>query len=127
MKSLSSDTKQELCQALEDQTGGWESLAHALGLGILTSAFRLSSCPAGKLLDSYEVSGGTVRELVEGLKHVGNSSAVSLLQAVCKEPEAVHTTPQLTGPVLCKSIQGLTLGSHQEESGICDSGVETSF
>uniref|UniRef100_A0A8C1ZCI3 Nuclear factor of kappa light polypeptide gene enhancer in B-cells 1 n=1 Tax=Cyprinus carpio TaxID=7962 RepID=A0A8C1ZCI3_CYPCA len=92
MKSLSSDTKQELCQALEDQTGGWESLAHALGLGILTSAFRLSSCPAGKLLDSYEVSGGTVRELVEGLKHVGNSSAVSLLQAVCKEPEAVHTT-----------------------------------
>uniref|UniRef100_A0A8C1ZC58 Nuclear factor of kappa light polypeptide gene enhancer in B-cells 1 n=1 Tax=Cyprinus carpio TaxID=7962 RepID=A0A8C1ZC58_CYPCA len=94
MKSLSSDTKQELCQALEDQTGGWESLAHALGLGILTSAFRLSSCPAGKLLDSYEVSGGTVRELVEGLKHVGNSSAVSLLQAVCKEPEAVHTTPQ---------------------------------
>uniref|UniRef100_A0A673IYL5 Nuclear factor NF-kappa-B p105 subunit-like n=1 Tax=Sinocyclocheilus rhinocerous TaxID=307959 RepID=A0A673IYL5_9TELE len=99
MKSLSSDTKQELCQALEGQTGGWESLAHALGLGILTSAFRLSSCPAGKLLDSYEVSGGTVRELVEGLKHVGNSSAVSLLQAMCKEPEAVHTTPQLTGNI----------------------------
>lgn len=59
MKSLSSDTKQELCQALEDQTGGWESLAHALGLGILTSAFRLSSCPAGKLLDSYEVNSFT--------------------------------------------------------------------
>uniref|UniRef100_A0A672P788 Nuclear factor kappa B subunit 1 n=1 Tax=Sinocyclocheilus grahami TaxID=75366 RepID=A0A672P788_SINGR len=99
MKSLSSDTKQELCQALEGQTGGWESLAHALGLGILTSAFRLSTCPARKLLDSYEVSGGTVRELVEGLKHVGNSSAVSLLQAMCKEPEAVHTTPQLTGNI----------------------------
>ncbi len=59
MKSLSSDTKQELCQALEEQTGGWESLAQALGLGILTSAFRLSSCPAGKLLDSYEVSSFT--------------------------------------------------------------------
>ncbi|XP_048032810.1 nuclear factor NF-kappa-B p105 subunit isoform X2 [Megalobrama amblycephala] len=127
MNSLSSDTKQELCQALEGQTEGWESLAHALGLGILTSAFRLSSCPAGKLLDSYEVSGGTVHELVEGLKHIGNSSAVSLLQAVCKETEAVQTTPQLTGPGLCKSIQGLTLGPHQEESGICDSGVETSF
>uniref|UniRef100_A0A8C1LZ05 Nuclear factor of kappa light polypeptide gene enhancer in B-cells 1 n=1 Tax=Cyprinus carpio TaxID=7962 RepID=A0A8C1LZ05_CYPCA len=105
-ESLSSDTKQELCQALEGQTGGWESLAHALGLGILTSAFRLSSCPAGKLLDSYEVSGGTVRELVEGLKHVGNSSAVSLLQAMCKEPEAVHTTPQLTG-----NIDGAFLGN----------------
>ncbi|XP_043112590.1 nuclear factor NF-kappa-B p105 subunit [Puntigrus tetrazona] len=127
MNSLSSDTKQELCQALEEQTGGWESLAHALGLGILTSAFRLSPCPAGKLLDSYEVSGGTVRELLEGLKHVGNSSAVGLLQAVCKEPEAVHSTTQFTGPGLCKSIQGLKLGHHQEESGICDSGVETSF
>ncbi|XP_077103665.1 nuclear factor NF-kappa-B p105 subunit isoform X1 [Siphateles boraxobius] len=127
MKSLSSDTKQELCQALEGHTGGWESLAHALGLGILTSAFRLSSCPAGKLLESYEVSGGTVCELLEGLKHVGNSSAFSLLQAVCKEAEAVYTTPQLTVPGLCKSILGLTLGPHQEESGICDSGVETSF
>lgn len=41
-----------------------------------------------------------MRELLEGLKHVGNSSAVSLLQAVCKEPEAVHTTPQLTGNVV---------------------------
>lgn len=45
------------------------------------------------------MSGGTVRELVEGLKHVGNSNAVSLVQAVCKEPEAVHTTTQLTGNI----------------------------
>ncbi|XP_055034514.2 nuclear factor NF-kappa-B p105 subunit [Misgurnus anguillicaudatus] len=125
MSSLSCETKQDLCQALEEQTGGWESLAHALGLGILTSAFKLSSCPAGKLLDSYEVSGGTVRDLIEGLKQVGNSCAVSLLQAVCKEAET--TPPQLTGPELCKAIQGLTLGSQREESGICDSGVETSF
>ncbi|XP_051513577.1 nuclear factor NF-kappa-B p105 subunit-like isoform X3 [Myxocyprinus asiaticus] len=127
MQSLSCKMKQDLCQTLEEQTGGWESLAHALGLGILTNAFKLSSCPAGKLLDSYEVSGGTVCDLVEGLKSVGNSSAVSLLQAVCKETEAIHTTPQLAGPGLCKTIQGLALGPHQEESGICDSGVETSF
>ncbi|XP_051506520.1 nuclear factor NF-kappa-B p105 subunit-like isoform X2 [Myxocyprinus asiaticus] len=127
MMSLSSEMKQDLCQALEEQKGGWESLAYALGLGILTSAFKVSSCPAGKLLDSYEVSGGTVHDLVEGLKHVGNSSAVSLLQALCKETEAIHTTPQLAGAGLCKTIQGLMLASHHEESGVCDSGVETSF
>ncbi|XP_052005366.1 nuclear factor NF-kappa-B p105 subunit-like [Xyrauchen texanus] len=129
MKSLSSEMKQDLCQALEEQRGGWESLAYALGLGILTSAFKVSSCPAGKLLDSYEVSGGTVLDLVEGLKHVGNSSAVSLLQALYKETEAIHTTTQLTVPGLCETIHGLTLGPHHEESGVCDSGVgvETSF
>lgn len=56
MGSLSCEVKRDLCQALAEQTGGWENLARALGLGILTSAFRLSSCPAGKLLDSYEVN-----------------------------------------------------------------------
>lgn len=127
MGSLSCEVKQDLCQALGEQTGGWESLAHALGLGILTSAFRLSSCPAGKLLDSYEVSGGTVNDLIEGLKQVGNGCAVSLLHSVCKETEAAQAPPQLAGAELFKAIQGLTLGRQQEESGICDSGVETSF
>lgn len=32
-----------------------------------------------------------------------------------------------SGAELYKAIQGLTLGRQQEESGICDSGVETSF
>uniref|UniRef100_A0A674DBP3 Nuclear factor kappa B subunit 1 n=1 Tax=Salmo trutta TaxID=8032 RepID=A0A674DBP3_SALTR len=54
MQSLGSDTKRALCQALECPEGGWESLAHILGLGILNSAFRLSSSPASTLLDSYE-------------------------------------------------------------------------
>uniref|UniRef100_A0A4W5PAP8 Nuclear factor kappa B subunit 1 n=1 Tax=Hucho hucho TaxID=62062 RepID=A0A4W5PAP8_9TELE len=48
------NTKRALCQALECPEGGWESLAHILGLGILNSAFRLSSSPASTLLDSYE-------------------------------------------------------------------------
>ncbi|XP_056626427.1 nuclear factor NF-kappa-B p105 subunit isoform X1 [Triplophysa dalaica] len=127
MDRLSCEVKQDLCQALEEQAGGWESLARALGLGILTSAFRLSSSPAGKLLDSYEVSGGMVHDLIEGLKQVGNSCAVSLLQSVCKETNVAQAPPQLAGPELYKAIQGLTLGRQQEEGGICDSGVETSF
>uniref|UniRef100_A0A674DAL0 Nuclear factor kappa B subunit 1 n=1 Tax=Salmo trutta TaxID=8032 RepID=A0A674DAL0_SALTR len=55
MQSLGSDTKRALCQALECPEGGWESLAHILGLGILNSAFRLSSSPASTLLDSRPV------------------------------------------------------------------------
>uniref|UniRef100_A0A8C8CAH0 RHD domain-containing protein n=1 Tax=Oncorhynchus tshawytscha TaxID=74940 RepID=A0A8C8CAH0_ONCTS len=54
MQSLGSDTKRALCQALECPEDGWEMLAHILGLGILNSAFRLSSSPASTLLDSYE-------------------------------------------------------------------------
>uniref|UniRef100_A0A8C7F6C9 Nuclear factor kappa B subunit 1 n=1 Tax=Oncorhynchus kisutch TaxID=8019 RepID=A0A8C7F6C9_ONCKI len=57
MQSLGSDTKRALCQALECPEDGWEMLAHILGLGILNSAFRLSSSPASTLLDSYEVVG----------------------------------------------------------------------
>uniref|UniRef100_A0A8B9KBI4 Nuclear factor of kappa light polypeptide gene enhancer in B-cells 1 n=1 Tax=Astyanax mexicanus TaxID=7994 RepID=A0A8B9KBI4_ASTMX len=55
MRSLSVETKRALCQCLEESVGGWESLAHALGLGILTKAFCLSPRPASTLLDSYEV------------------------------------------------------------------------
>uniref|UniRef100_A0AAY4E350 RHD domain-containing protein n=1 Tax=Denticeps clupeoides TaxID=299321 RepID=A0AAY4E350_9TELE len=80
LRTLAPETKQSLCQALEERDGGWESLAHTLGLGVLATAFRLSPSPAVTLLDSYEVSGGTVRELLEGLKQVGNRSALSLLQ-----------------------------------------------
>uniref|UniRef100_A0A8C8EJ50 RHD domain-containing protein n=1 Tax=Oncorhynchus tshawytscha TaxID=74940 RepID=A0A8C8EJ50_ONCTS len=52
---MSLNTKRALCQALECPEDGWEMLAHILGLGILNSAFRLSSSPASTLLDSYEV------------------------------------------------------------------------
>uniref|UniRef100_A0A8C7F6C7 Nuclear factor kappa B subunit 1 n=1 Tax=Oncorhynchus kisutch TaxID=8019 RepID=A0A8C7F6C7_ONCKI len=58
MQSLGSDTKRALCQALECPEDGWEMLAHILGLGILNSAFRLSSSPASTLLDSYEQLAG---------------------------------------------------------------------
>uniref|UniRef100_A0A8B9KC65 Nuclear factor of kappa light polypeptide gene enhancer in B-cells 1 n=1 Tax=Astyanax mexicanus TaxID=7994 RepID=A0A8B9KC65_ASTMX len=71
MRSLSVETKRALCQCLEESVGGWESLAHALGLGILTKAFCLSPRPASTLLDSYEVvlqlsSDGFTREFHHG-------------------------------------------------------------
>ncbi|KAI4897514.1 hypothetical protein NFI96_015906, partial [Prochilodus magdalenae] len=124
MRSLSVETKQALCQCLEESAGGWESLAHALGLGILTIAFRLSPRPAFTLLDSYEVSGGTVRELFTGLKSIGNSGAVSILQehCVCEENDDTLASDQ----ALSEGLQELKLAP-LDEAGVCDSGVETSF
>uniref|UniRef100_A0A674DBD7 Nuclear factor kappa B subunit 1 n=1 Tax=Salmo trutta TaxID=8032 RepID=A0A674DBD7_SALTR len=98
MQSLGSDTKRALCQALECPEGGWESLAHILGLGILNSAFRLSSSPASTLLDSYEVSGGKVKDLLEGLRTVGNCSALTVLEgALCEAEQAPQSTTKLLG------------------------------
>ncbi|XP_076147710.1 nuclear factor NF-kappa-B p105 subunit isoform X1 [Alosa pseudoharengus] len=125
MRSLGPEVKQALCAALEEQRGGWESLAHSLGLGVLTTAFRLSPSPAGTLLASYEVSGGTVHELLESLRLVGNSSALKVLQRhrpPAPVPPPEHPT-HATG--LSEDMLGLKLG--HEENGACDSGVETSF
>uniref|UniRef100_A0A667ZXN7 Nuclear factor kappa B subunit 1 n=1 Tax=Myripristis murdjan TaxID=586833 RepID=A0A667ZXN7_9TELE len=85
------DVKAALCRSLEVD-GGWESLAHSLGLGILNSAFRLSPSPAATLLDSYEVSGGTVRDLLAGLRSVGNCAALSVLEGALRHLEAEEET-----------------------------------
>uniref|UniRef100_A0A8B9K940 Nuclear factor of kappa light polypeptide gene enhancer in B-cells 1 n=1 Tax=Astyanax mexicanus TaxID=7994 RepID=A0A8B9K940_ASTMX len=130
MRSLSVETKRALCQCLEESVGGWESLAHALGLGILTKAFCLSPRPASTLLDSYEVSGGTVRELLSSLRSIGNRGAVSILQehCVCEEnSDNTHLTYTPPGRVECEEgMRELKLAA-LDEGGVCDSGVETSF
>ncbi|XP_038868218.1 nuclear factor NF-kappa-B p105 subunit-like isoform X3 [Salvelinus namaycush] len=124
MQSLGSDTKRALCQALECPEGGWESLAHILGLGILNSAFRLSSSPASTLLDSYEVSGGKVKDLLEGLRTVGNCSALTVLEgALCETEQAPPATQSTTK--LLERVCDLKLDGW-EDSGVCDSGVELS-
>ncbi|KAK6298370.1 hypothetical protein J4Q44_G00314250 [Coregonus suidteri] len=125
MQSLGSDTKRALCQALECPERGWESLAHTLGLGILNSAFRLSPSPASTLLDSYEVSGGMVKGLLEGLRTVGNCAALTVLQgALCETEQAPQSTTELLG-CLSERVWDLKLEGW-EDSGVCDSGVELS-
>ncbi|KAJ8281104.1 hypothetical protein GJAV_G00063560 [Gymnothorax javanicus] len=127
------EVKQRLCQALEQPPQSWESLANALGLGILCSAFRLCPSPAHTLLDSYEVSGGTVTELLEGLKAVGNHCALDLLQealdkADCQQEEPFPTRMEAKLGGTAVPQQGEVLkGVDPEEGGLCDSGVETSF
>ncbi|GAA6081954.1 nuclear factor NF-kappa-B p105 subunit [Tachysurus ichikawai] len=125
---LGKETKQALCKCLEESAGGWESLAYTLRLGILTNAFRFSSQPARTLLDSYEVSGGTVHELLAGLKSIGNIGAVSILQEsmVCDENESAHDEDLCTDGAMSGQLQALKL-SVSDDNGVCDSGVETSF
>ncbi|XP_066576840.1 nuclear factor NF-kappa-B p105 subunit [Amia ocellicauda] len=137
MKNLGEETKRELCTVLERPAGNWEILAQRLGLGILNGAFRLSPSPAKTLLDSYEVSGGTMKELLDGLKSLGNAEAVDIVQrAVCgamctktedsEDSSALPIAAEQTGVPLAQRLQGLKNDSHEESSG-CDSGVETSF
>ncbi|XP_026882856.2 nuclear factor NF-kappa-B p105 subunit isoform X2 [Electrophorus electricus] len=128
MRDLDGETKRALCQCVEESLGGWENLAQALGLGVLTNAFRLCPQPTSALMDSYEVSGGTIRELLAGLKSVGNSGAVRILQehCMCDDTDNMHTTQPLPAPArgLSEELREQKL-SPGDEVGGCDSGVES--
>ncbi|XP_056899453.1 nuclear factor NF-kappa-B p105 subunit isoform X1 [Takifugu flavidus] len=119
LASLGIQVKQQVCRALDSEEL-WETLAHSLGLGILTMAFRLSPFPAKTLLDSYEVSGGTVTELLAALQSVGRCKALSILEeallhSIDQEAEAAN---QKTGEDLKVDVR--------VDSEVCDSGVELS-
>ncbi|XP_042337297.1 nuclear factor NF-kappa-B p105 subunit-like, partial [Plectropomus leopardus] len=122
--SLDVGVKQQMCHALESE-GCWENLAHSLGLGILNTAFRLSPSPAKTLLDSYEVSGGTVRDLLAGLRSVGECRALSVLEeALCHhDDEETQITDETRGE--SQVVQDLKVDV-RIDSGVCDSGVELS-
>uniref|UniRef100_A0A3P8VXJ6 Nuclear factor kappa B subunit 1 n=1 Tax=Cynoglossus semilaevis TaxID=244447 RepID=A0A3P8VXJ6_CYNSE len=79
LSSLDAKVKEKVCHALESE-GCWEKLAHSLGLGILNTAFKLSPSPSKTLLDSYEVSGGTVSDLLAALRLAGKCRALSILE-----------------------------------------------
>ncbi|KAB1282111.1 Nuclear factor NF-kappa-B p105 subunit [Camelus dromedarius] len=132
MKQLTEDVKLKLYKLLEipDPDKNWATLAQKLGLGILNNAFRLSPAPSKTLMDNYEVSGGTVRELVEALRQMGYTEAIEVIQAAfCTSgtaaPGPVKTAPQAPSlpfsPVSTRQIDEL------RDDSICDSGVETSF
>uniref|UniRef100_A0AAQ5X788 RHD domain-containing protein n=1 Tax=Amphiprion ocellaris TaxID=80972 RepID=A0AAQ5X788_AMPOC len=152
LASLAVEVKQEVCGALESE-GLWENLAHSLGLGILNTAFRLSPSPAKTLLDSYEVSGGTIRDLLAGLRSVGECRALGVLEGALRgNQETPPPTDETTGE---RSVATVTAGhvtwfrsdgcgfcvsageapvaqvqdlkgDVQIDSGVCDSGVELS-
>uniref|UniRef100_A0A8C5CM22 RHD domain-containing protein n=1 Tax=Gadus morhua TaxID=8049 RepID=A0A8C5CM22_GADMO len=112
LSTLAVDTKRALCAALEGGApggaGGWERLAHTLGLGLLVNAFRLSPRPARTLLDSYEVH--------------------TVIRKCLKESTTFFLLP-FSRPSAAEDAQApladLKLET-QNDSGVCDSGVELS-
>lgn len=118
LSGLDGQVKRAVCDALETE-GCWENLARHLGLGILNTAFRLSPSPTRTLLDSYEVSGGTVSDLLAALRSVGGRRALSVLE------EALHQNREEEAQVLGSQVQNLKVDAGMD-SGVCDSGVELS-
>ncbi|KAM9850005.1 nuclear factor NF-kappa-B p105 subunit isoform 2-T2 [Aulostomus maculatus] len=123
LASLNVQVRQAMCLALETE-GCWENLAHSLGLGILNRAFRLSPSPAKTLLDSYEVSGGTVRDLLAALRSLGECKALGILEETLLRPDN-DTTSEMRGDGVCAQLHDLKVDVRLD-SGMCDSGVELS-
>ncbi|KAM9330490.1 nuclear factor NF-kappa-B p105 subunit [Gastrophryne carolinensis] len=135
MKDLSEETKQKLCTLLQndDADKNWSTLSQKLGLGILNNAFRLSGQPSKTLLDNFEVSGGTIIELLAALKTMSFTEAVALIQSSCAKLSNTSRADDR-----CAEIHKISHEKdqdsrapdgfkHQNNDSICDSGVETSF
>ncbi|XP_073445344.1 nuclear factor NF-kappa-B p105 subunit isoform X2 [Dendrobates tinctorius] len=131
MNSLGDDSKQTLYSLLqsEDADKNWSTLAQHLGLGILNNAFRLSPLPSKTLLDNFEVSGGTVAELLTALKTMSFTEAVDIIE---KSWPSIKHIPQSSdslseAPEKDPEIAASDEYKQQYHESMCDSGVETSF
>ncbi|XP_033016273.1 nuclear factor NF-kappa-B p105 subunit isoform X1 [Lacerta agilis] len=136
MKELKEDVKLQLYKLLEvpDLNKNWSMLAQKLGLGILNNAFRLSPSPSKTLLDNYEVSGGTVRELVDALIEMDCTEAAEIIQnslsissSQCSKEPAKDARPPLCESPSPPMIAQTGDLKFQDAESICDSGVEISL
>ncbi|XP_025934200.1 nuclear factor NF-kappa-B p105 subunit isoform X3 [Apteryx mantelli] len=138
MRELNESSKMQLYKLLEapDPNKNWSTLAQKLGLGILNNAFRLSPSPSKTLLDNYEVSGGTIQELIAALRQMGYTEAVEVIQKALsisqsqshQEDSTVEALPSPSPPSSTKGQTGELYNSKfQDNESMCDSGVETSF
>ncbi|XP_060102975.1 nuclear factor NF-kappa-B p105 subunit [Heteronotia binoei] len=121
MKELSEDVKLQLYKLLEvpDLNKNWSMLAQKLGLGILNNAFRLSPSPSKTLLDNYEVSGGTIGELVDALREMDYPEAAEIIQKAVSISSSQSNQKVAKDEICCLSFQ--------DTESICDSGVEISL
>ncbi|KAM6077008.1 nuclear factor NF-kappa-B p105 subunit isoform 2-T2 [Chlamydotis macqueenii] len=137
LRELNESSKVQLYRLLElpDPKKNWSTLAQKLGLGILNNAFRLSPCPSKTLLDNYEVSGGTVQELIAALRQMDHTEAIEIIQkalSISQSPSHLedNTAKGLPSspPTFAKRETGELYNSRfQDTESTCDSGVETSF
>ncbi|XP_065692152.2 nuclear factor NF-kappa-B p105 subunit isoform X1 [Patagioenas fasciata] len=138
LRELNESSRMQLYKLLEapDPEKNWSTLAQKLGLGILNNAFRLSPSPSKTLLDNYEVSGGTVQELIAALKQMDHIEAIEIIRkalSISQSPSqqqdnAAKALPLSSGPTSANRETGELYNSKfQDTESTCDSGVETSF
>ncbi|KAM6269465.1 nuclear factor NF-kappa-B p105 subunit isoform 1-T1 [Porphyrio hochstetteri] len=139
LRELSESSKTELYKllAVPDPNKNWSTLAQKLGLGILNNAFRLSPSPSKTLLDNYEVSGGTVQELIAALRQMDHTEAIEVIQKALSSSQSLShmedntpkAIPSLSSPPTCANGETGELynSRFQDNESTCDSGVETSF
>ncbi|KFQ45890.1 Nuclear factor NF-kappa-B p105 subunit, partial [Nestor notabilis] len=138
LRELNESSKTQLYKLLElpDPSKNWSTLAQKLGLGILNNAFRLSPSPSKTLLDNYEVSGGTVQELIAALRQMDHTEAIEIIQKALSslqnsshlEDNTAKALPLSSPPTFAKGETGELYNSKfQDSESVCDSGVETSF
>ncbi|NXI22500.1 NFKB1 factor, partial [Sterrhoptilus dennistouni] len=137
LRELNENSKMQLYKLLEvpDPAKNWSTLAQKLGLGILNNAFRLSPSPSKTLLDNYEVSGGTVQELITALRQMDHTEAVKIIQealSISHRPSSLEDSTAKAVPSLPLTFANGETGElyssrFQDTESTCDSGVETSF
>uniref|UniRef100_A0A8C0BPL6 Nuclear factor NF-kappa-B p105 subunit n=1 Tax=Buteo japonicus TaxID=224669 RepID=A0A8C0BPL6_9AVES len=138
LRELNESSKMQLYKLLElpDPKKNWSTLAQKLGLGILNNAFRLSPSPSKTLLDNYEVSGGTVQELIAALRQMDHTEAIEIIQkalAISQSPPHLedNTTkalPSSSPPTFANGETGkIDSETSRDNESMCDSGVETSL
>ncbi|NWV21895.1 NFKB1 factor, partial [Origma solitaria] len=138
LRELNESSKMQLYKLLElpNPAKNWSTLAQKLGLGILNNAFRLSPSPSKTLLDNYEVSGGTVQELITALRQMDHTEAIEIIQAALSisrrqshlEDSTAKVLPSSSPLTFANETTGEPYNSRfQDTESTCDSGVETSF
>lgn len=80
--SLGSEALGELNEVLNQEVSGadWMKLAEKLGLGSLSKLLQSAVSPSKSLLDNFDISGGTIKQLIEALQQLGWEKAMNIIQ-----------------------------------------------
>ncbi|XP_078284401.1 nuclear factor NF-kappa-B p100 subunit-like [Rhinoraja longicauda] len=80
--SLGLEALGELNEVLNQEVSGadWMKLAEKLGLGSLSKLLQSATSPSKSLLDNFDISGGTIKQLMEVLQQLGWEKAVNIIQ-----------------------------------------------
>ncbi|XP_038639209.1 nuclear factor NF-kappa-B p100 subunit [Scyliorhinus canicula] len=80
--SLGPEALGELNKVLNQDVVGsnWVKLAEKLNLGSLSKLFKTAKSPSKSLLDNFDISGGTIEQLVDALQCLGLETAVNIIQ-----------------------------------------------